>query len=258
MLKEFKSADLQEMMHTPFTHQIHINNSLFWTPIFQKKEANSNLLDYFLDSSFYPDTDIFNKKGDIQKINQMVEALIDSAFDDDELFMEDQPQTQENSKTNFIKIQKNVYLPSTKESYLHGTIDYLIYNELTKTFLAILVHEKVNTYTPHNGYFDISPSAAITLHWYFVKNYKMEEGFKILTTNGHKWQLHSTNSSGTYERTKQICSKDQVIYKDKDTIEIILGLIRFASGIKCEDQNLIENIYKLYNDQTTLKQIDKN
>ena len=187
--KEFKSADSQEMMITPFSRHLHINNSLFWTPIFQKKEAKSDLLDYFLDSSFYSDTDIFSKKGETLKINQMVEALVDSAFEDHELFMgnEDQEPKEGDGTGKFIKIQKNVYLPATKESDLHGTVDFLIYNEMTKTFLAILVHEKVDIYTPHNGYFDISPESALTLFWYFVKNYKMEEGFKILTTNGHKW-----------------------------------------------------------------------
>jgi hypothetical protein len=120
------------------------------------------------------------------------------------------------------------------------------------------MHERCHIYTPHNGYFDISPVAAICLQWYFIKNYQMEEGIQILTTNGHKWQLHSRNSVGNYEKTKQICSPKQLIYDDVDTIESVLGLIRFASGIKCDGQEIIEDLYGLYNDQITLGDIKRN
>ena len=86
----------------------------------------------------------------------------------------------------------------------------------------------------------------------------MEEGLKILTTNGHKWQLHGRNSVGNYERTKQVYSPNQLIYEDEETIETVLGLIRFASGIKCDGQEIIEDLYGLYNDQITLGDTNKN
>lgn len=137
---------------------------------------------------------------------------------------------------------------------MHGNLDFVIYNELTKTFLIILVHEKCQMYTPHNGYFDISPVAALCVQWYMMANFQMEHGFMVITTNGHKWQLHRRNSAGHYEKTKQLCSKDQLIYHDRDTIEAVLGMIRFAAGIKCENQEVIESLYALYNDQIVLNE----
>lgn len=145
-----------------------------------------------------------------------------------------------------------MYLPATKNCQLHGHLDYLIYNERTQTFLAVLVHERCELYTPHNGYFDISPVAALCVQWYLITNFQMEHGVSVITTNGHKWQLHRRNSVGNYEKTKQLCSKQQLIYTDQDTMEAVLGMVRFACGIKSDGQEIIEGLYSLYNDQIVL------
>ena len=136
-------------------------------------------------------------------------------------------------------------------------MDFLIHNEQTKTFLAVLVHPKGESYTPDNGYFDISEFAARCLMWYFLTNFKMEKGLEVLTTNGHKWQLHSRDSSGAYRKTKPICSEAHLIYRDEEAINSVLGMIRFACGIKSEGQSTIEQLYDLYNDQIMLKDIDQ-
>lgn len=141
----------------------------------------------------------------------------------------------------------------TSRSSLHGNIDFLIYNEQTKKFLAILVHPQGLEYTNDNGYFDISEYAARCVQWYFIRNYQMEQGFQVMTTNGHKWQLHRRNKSGTYEKSKVLHSVDQLIYRDPEVIAGVLGLIRFACDLKCESQEIIEGLYDLYNDQAVLQ-----
>jgi hypothetical protein len=92
----FKSAGYNEMILTPYHKLSHVETPVFWTPIFQKKKAPTELIDYLLDSSFYNDTDIFTHNGKEEKINQMIEAFIDSAFEDDELFI---PQNEESESS---------------------------------------------------------------------------------------------------------------------------------------------------------------
>jgi hypothetical protein len=64
--------------------------------------------------------------------------------------------------------------------------------------------------------------------------------------------LHHRNKNGNYEKSKVLCSKEQLIYNDHEIIEAALGFIRFGCGIKSEEQEIIESLYDLYNDQVVL------
>jgi hypothetical protein len=60
-----------------------------------------------------------------------------------------------------------------------------------------------------------------------------------------------------YKCSKTLKSKDQMIFRDEETISAALGMIRFGIGLKSKEQLIIEELYNLYDDQVHLENKEK-
>lgn len=263
--KDFRKADIWEINQTPF--QVDAENSIFWTPIFNKRKASPELLTYIQDCGYYQEYDIHNQNFSETHIHEMISAMVDAAFDQKEFFNpnfseaskeQDLNSNQENNfetssiGENFIKIQNSTYFPATQKTSLHGEIDFLIHNTLSNEYLMILCPNKINHYSLETGYSNPSNFSAACIFWYFVINYSFQQNLKVICTNAHTWQLFELHPETGFCKTKKLKSKNKPFFENQEFIESALGMIRFAAGVKSDGQIMMEDLYEFYDEQMFL------
>ena len=84
--KPFKQADAWELNSTPFGVATDTDNSIYWTPMFNKKQAPEDLLLYLQDCGYYKEYDVHTRDVRAIEIQEMVEAFVDAAFEDQEFY----------------------------------------------------------------------------------------------------------------------------------------------------------------------------
>ena len=80
----------------------------------------------------------------------------------------------------------------------------------------------------------------------------MEHNVKVLSTNGHAWQLFAFDAETGFNKSKKLKSDERTAFENPDFVDSVLGLIRFGAGVKSDGQIMMEDMYTFYDEQMFL------
>ena len=231
-LAPFHRAEANELAATSFSGQALVREKFYWTPAIQRVKPDLAFLEYLEELKYQQRANIFDKSTPEADVRQLVEAFIQEAFTKQELAG--------------LSLQKNVKFEPNSQSWMHGTVDYLIHNPSQNRYLGIFVSQKEQTSNHEGAFFYLGKYTPEVFFDYMIKNYKMHTNLMVLTTNGHQWQLFGIDEEFRVKPTKVVESLETgLLFDDPEAIQAALGMIRYPL-IRFKNELLLDELLQYY------------